>query len=120
MDTVEMCLAGTDGVDIVRIHPSVPDVASRLQSLHPHLILVDLNSPNLGFLAAVLQEQPTVPIVCIDAPCSKIMVLTGCQYTIATVDDLLAIVEHLIHSDPAGCSAALQPAALRGTQLSKN
>lgn len=120
MDTVEMCLAGTPGMHIVRIHPSVPGVASRLQSLQPDLIFVDLNSPNLGFLAAVLQEQPTVPIVCIDAPCSKIMVLTGCQYAIATVDDLLAIVEHLIHLDRAGCSAALQSAVLHARQLSKN
>jgi chemotaxis response regulator CheB len=97
MDTVEAYLEGTPEVGVVRIHPPVPDVASRLQSLQPDVIIVDLNAPNLGFVVTVLQEQPTVPVFCLDLTHSKMAVLTGQHYTITSVDDLLKIVEYYGH-----------------------
>ncbi|MBN1657393.1 MAG: hypothetical protein JXA93_03275 [Anaerolineae bacterium] len=94
MDTVEVYLEGTPEVGVVRIHPPVPDVASRLQSLHPDAIIVDLNAPNLGFVVTVLHERSTVPVFCLDMTRRKMIVLTGQQYTISSVDDLLQIVEY--------------------------
>jgi len=107
MDTVEAFLADMPQVGIVRIHPSVTDLASRLLSFQPDMVIVDLNAPSLHFVVPFLKERPGVPILGLDLACSQAILLTSCLYTAPTTDHLLAIVEHYAKSGSDACTPPL-------------
>jgi hypothetical protein len=100
MDTVETFLADVPQVGIVRIHPSVTDLACRLLSFEPDMVIIDLNAPSLHFVVPFMKEQPGVPVLGLDLPRSQAILLTGQLYTAPTSDHLLAIVERYV-SDQA-------------------
>lgn len=93
MDAIETTLADLQQVGIVRIHTSVTDLASRLRSLQPDVVIVDLNAPNLHFVVPFLTDRPGVPILGLDLTCSQVIVLTSCLYTVSTPDHLLEIID---------------------------
>jgi len=93
MDKVETWLADLATVGIVRIHPSVPHVASRLRSLQPCAAIIDLDAPHLDFLPTVLIQQPGLPILCLDATCGQMLALTAPTCTIRSIDGLLHMVQ---------------------------
>jgi hypothetical protein len=99
MDTVEASLADIPRVGIVRIHPSVVDLAHRLRSFQPDMVVVDLNAPNLHFVVSFLKERPGVPILGLDLSCSQAIVLTSRLYPAPTPDHLLAVVEHYVRGN---------------------
>lgn len=116
LDAVEAFLVDVPQAAVVRIHPSVTDLASRLLSFDPDLVIVDLNAPNLHFVVPFVKQRPGVPILGLDFACKQAILLTSRLYTAPTADDLLAIVEHYagsewdVHTpsppafDPATCS----------------
>lgn len=107
MDTVEAFLADLPQVGIVRIHLSVTDLATRLLSFRPDMVIVDLNAPNLHFVIPFLREQPGVPILGLDLGSKQVITLTSHVYTAPTPDHLLAIVEHYATSGWEVCAPSL-------------
>jgi hypothetical protein len=99
LDTVETLLADVPQVGIVRIHPSVSDLASRLLSFEPDMVIVDLNAPSLHFVVSFLRERPGAPILGLDLARSQAILLTGRLYSAPTADHLLALIEHYAGSE---------------------
>jgi hypothetical protein len=99
MDTVEAVLADMQQVGIVRIHTSVTDLASRLRSLQPDMVIVDLDAPNLHFVVPFLKERPGVPLLGLDLTYNQAVALSSYLYSVPTPDHLLAVVERYLGGD---------------------
>jgi hypothetical protein len=111
MDTVETFLADMPQVTVARIHPSVTDLASRLLSFEPDMVIVDLNAPSLHFVVPFLRQRPGVPVLGLDLTCSQAVLLAGRLYSAPTADDLLDIVErHMGSQDHALSTEGRAPA----------
>ena len=115
MDTVEALLADVPQVGLVRIHPSVTDLACRLLSFEPDMVIVDLNAPNLHFVIPFLKERPGVPILGLDLTCSQAILLTSRLYNAPTAEHLLTIVERYV-----GVQAHAPSLMARATTFSAN
>lgn len=92
MDMVEASLRGTSDLGVVRIDASTGDAGEHLQSLHPDLVVLDLNTPQFQSAVVVLRDQPGTPVLCLDANCNQVVTLSSQQCTPATVKDLGRLV----------------------------
>jgi hypothetical protein len=108
MDAVEASLEDHRDLGVIRVHTTVADGAQRLKSLCPDLVIVDLNDTNAQFVLPLLQDLPDVPLLCLDANCSKVISLSCRQYTARTSSDLA----HLIKTQTAGPATEVAPAQL--------
>ena len=106
MDTVEANLAGNPAVGLMRIHPTVTDVAERLQALGPDLVIVDLHAPQAGRVLPFLWDRPGVPLLGLDVTCGRAIVLSSQAYTPRSADDLAHLIA--VHTGEAQVG---QPAA---------
>jgi hypothetical protein len=102
MDTVEANLAGNPQVGLIRIHPTVTDVAARLQAVGPDLVIVDLNAPQSGRVLPFLRDQPGVPLLGLDVTCGRAIVLSGRSYTPRTAGDLAHLIAACTGEDRVG------------------
>lgn len=108
MDTVEASLEGHPEVGVIRIHTTVADAAKRMKSLCPDLVILDLNDANAQLVMPFLKDLPGVPLLCLDASCSKVISLSSRQYTALTSNDLA----HLINMQTASGENGIEPSPL--------
>lgn len=92
MDMVEAGLRESSEFGVVRIDSSLDDAGVHLQSLHPDLVVLDLNTPQFQSAVVLLRDQPGIPVLCLDANCNQVMTLSSQQHTPATVEDLGGLV----------------------------
>ena len=94
MDTVEASL-GDEGqaLGVVRMYTTVPDAAERLKSLHPDLVIFELDTPHAQLVLSFLKDRPGTPFLGLDLTCSKVITLSSYQYTALTMDDLLQVIQ---------------------------
>ena len=105
MDTVEASLEDHKDLGVIRIHTAVTEVAQRLKALCPDLVIVDLNDTHAQFVLPLLKDLPQVPLLCLDANCSKVISLSSRQYTALTSNDLA----HLIKIQTANAGSPVEP-----------
>jgi hypothetical protein len=118
MDTVEAGLSDSPHFGIIRFHQTVTNVAARLKTLQPDLIVFDLGSPVSEFILPFLQEQPSVPLLGLDVASSRVVALSCEHHTILTADDLAGVILAKIannHPSPERGRALL---SLRGRDVS--
>jgi len=101
MAGVEASLRGQPGLDVVRIDTTLPNVAQRLDALHPDVIIFDLttsNSPfsDLHFPSSILQEHPGLSLIGLDLNSNQVLVLSGQQHTVLAADDLAQVIQTLL------------------------
>jgi hypothetical protein len=99
MDTVEASLSDSPHFGIIRFHQTVTNVAARLKTLQPNLIVFDLGSPLSQFIIPFLQEQPSVPLLGLDVTSSRVIALSCEHYPVLTVDDLSKVILSKIVKD---------------------
>jgi chemotaxis response regulator CheB len=92
MDMVETSLQESSELGVVRVDASLDDAGEYLQSLHPDLVVLDLNTPQFQSAVMILRNQPGTPVLCLDANCNQVVTLSSQQHTPATVTDLGRLV----------------------------
>lgn len=96
MDTVEARLENSQELGVVRIHCTVTDVVGRLKSLGPDFVILDTSAHESQFALLFLQEQPGVPLLCLDVTCSKVVTLSSKKHTIRTTDELVQLIREQV------------------------
>ena len=93
MDTVEASLGDdSPALGVVRMHTTVPDAAERLKSLHPDLVIFELDTLHSQVVLSFLRDRPGTPLLGLDLTCSKVIALSSHQYTALTTDDLIQVI----------------------------
>ena len=103
MDTVEASLGTMQDLGVMRIYTTVTDIAHRLQSYSPDLIIFELNSLLPNVVIPFLVDQPGVPLLGLDITSSRVVVLSSQQHTVLTANDL----DNLIRSQTNGNAGEL-------------
>jgi len=96
MDTVEASLTDKQALAVVRMYTNMPNIAERLQSLHPDLIVFDLDASNTQFIIPFLREQTGIPLVGLDITCSKVIALSSRHYSVYTAGELFQVIQKQI------------------------
>jgi hypothetical protein len=92
IDTIEASLQDDQELGIVRIHASVNDVLARIKALCPDLVILDMQDPHTQFILPFFQEESSVPLLCLDVSCSKVIALTCKHFTAVSAGDLAQII----------------------------
>ena len=93
MDSVEANLADREEMGLVRIRAAVGDIAARLRSLCPDLIIFDFDTAYASFVFPFLRSQPELSLIGLDINCSKAIALTSRQYMTLNADDLACVIQ---------------------------
>jgi hypothetical protein len=118
MDAVEASLADSPEFGIVRVHTAVADVAARLETLCPDLVVFDINAPAAQFAIPFLKGRPNVPLIGLDLTCSKVITLCCEHHTVLTSDDLDNVIRCLIANTQRRRTSNALPSARHGRNLS--
>ncbi len=113
MDMVETSLQDSSELGVVRVDANVDDAGEYLQSLHPDLVVLDLNTPQFQSAVMILRNQPGTPVLCLDANCNQVVTLSSQQHTPATVKDLGRLVRAAVGRATGGA----RPGRLSGEPL---
>ena len=92
IDTIEASLQDNQELGLVRIHASVDDVLPRIKALCPDLVILDMQDPHTQFILPFFREEPSVPLLCLDVSCSKVVALTCKHFTAVSASDLAQII----------------------------
>jgi hypothetical protein len=92
IDTIEASLQDNKELGIVRIHASVNDVLGRIKALCPDLVILDSQDPHTQFILPFFREESSVPLLCLDVSCSKVVALSCQHYTAVSANDLAQII----------------------------
>ena len=82
-------------MEVVRIQPTLPDSAQRLQSLCPDVIIFDGSDNHLGNLPRTTQfsrENPGALIIGLDAENDSITILSSEQRQITRSEDIIEAI----------------------------
>jgi hypothetical protein len=93
IDGVAVGLTGERIPEIVRIHALTADIAERLKSLKPDMVVFELDTPFASSLFSLLREQPGILLLGLDLDDSQALVLNSHQHATQTVSDLYHIVQ---------------------------
>lgn len=99
MDAVEASLEDSPELGVIRIHATVANIGERLESLCPDLVILDMSAPHSQLILPFLQDQPDVPLLCLDVTCSTVLALSRQQYTTRTASELLQVIRRHIPDD---------------------
>jgi DNA-binding NarL/FixJ family response regulator len=95
IDGVEASLADRNGLDVVRVDTTIANVGQHLKTIAPDLVIFDLDTPTAELsklIVPLLQKQPSVPFICLDAQHSEVVTLACEQYTAHSTNDLVDII----------------------------
>jgi len=112
MAGLEASLRDQPGLDVVRVDAALPNIAQRLEALHPDVLIFDLSSPPstpsttlrtgfqppssiLHFPTSILQEHPGIALIGLDINSSKALALSGQEHTVLAADDLAQVIQLL-------------------------
>jgi hypothetical protein len=93
VSSVGASLQNRAGLELVRLDASVPDAAQRLKALHPDVVLYDLATAQPDFAIALLKEHTRLLLIGVDLTSAKMLVLSGHESNMLTVDDLLQVID---------------------------
>jgi DNA-binding NarL/FixJ family response regulator len=93
MDGVEASLADKQELDVIRVDATITNVGQHLKSIAPDLVIFDLDIPFSAQIVPLLQEQPGIPFIGLDAQCSEVIALSSQQYTALSANDLVKVIQ---------------------------
>ena len=98
LDSVEASLAGRQAFSVLRLRTAHPEVAQRLNSVAPSLVIFDLDAPSLRSILPFLRAEPGVPLLGVDVD-GDIAVSLVCEHHIVqNVIDLQGIIRTHLHA----------------------
>lgn len=95
IDGVEASLASRNGLDVVRVDTTIANVGQHLKTLAPDLVIFDLDTPVAALsklIVPLLQKQPGIPFICLDAQHCEVVTLACEQHTAHSTNDLVEII----------------------------
>ena len=96
IDGVEACLAGKHELDVIRVNATLANVGQRLQAIAPDLVIFDVGTPvpELSkLIVPLLQKQPGIPFIGLDADNSEVISLCTTQYPSFSTKDLVDVIQ---------------------------
>lgn len=96
MDTVEASLGNQRDLGVLRIHTTVADVRERMCSLHPDLVIFDLDVPQPSLILSFLKDHPGVPLLGLGVTRSTVVALSSQQFDVLTANDLTEVIHRQI------------------------
>ncbi len=105
IDGVEASLTARDGLDVIRVDTTIANVGQHLKAIAPDLVIFDLDTPVVELsklIVPLLQKQPGIPFICLDAQHSEVVTLACEQYTAHSTNDLVEIIRKQLPR-PEGC-----------------
>lgn len=92
LDSVEARLAGCEAVSVMRLRTAAPEVAARLYSLNPDLIIFDLDGDNFRSLIPFLRMESGAPLLGLDINCNQVVTLVPQRHTVLNLEDLCQVI----------------------------
>jgi len=101
---IEAGMAALLGVEVARFDPYLPDVAARIKSMAPDVVILEQGG-DVGGLARELLSHGLL-LVELNANQSTVTLLTGHEVTVSGAADLIELVKRIkTGQDPANLSA---------------
>jgi hypothetical protein len=101
MDGVEASLADQHELDVIRVDITINNVGQHLQTIAPDLVIFDLDLPFSAQIVPLLQEQPGIPFIGLDAQCSEVITLSSQHYAALSANDLVKVIQMQTTTRPA-------------------
>ncbi|MEW6439811.1 MAG: hypothetical protein AB1640_02645 [bacterium] len=92
VSTVGENLRGRSGFQITQIDPLLPDALQRLEAARPEVVLFDLANNRPDFTITALRKHPGVLLIGVDLETGKMLVLSGEESRLLTLDDLVRVI----------------------------
>ncbi|MGC9395509.1 MAG: hypothetical protein ACP5J4_11700 [Anaerolineae bacterium] len=95
IDGVEASLTERNGLDVIRVDTTIANVGQHLRTIAPDLVIFDLDTPVIELsklIVPLLQKQPGVPFICLDAEHSEVVTLACEQHTAHSTNDLVDLI----------------------------
>ncbi|MFN2109159.1 MAG: hypothetical protein ACK2UI_05815 [Anaerolineae bacterium] len=95
IDGVEASLTERNGLDVIRVDTTITNVGQHLRTIAPDLVIFDLDTPVIELsklIVPLLQKQPGVPFICLDAEHSEVVTLACEQHTAHSTNDLVDLI----------------------------
>ena len=95
IDGVEASLTERNGLDVIRVDTTIANVGQHLKTIAPDLVIFDLDTPVIELsklIVPLLQKQPGIPFICLDAQHSEVVTLACEQHTAHSTNDLVDII----------------------------
>ncbi len=95
IDGIEASLAERNGLDVIRVDTTVANVGQHLRTIAPDLVIFDLDTPVIELsklIVPLLQKQPGIPFICLDAQHSEVVTLACEQHAAHSTNDLVDII----------------------------
>jgi hypothetical protein len=92
VSSVGASLRDRAGLELVRLDAGVPDAAQRLEALRPDVVLFDLATAQPDFAVTLLKEHTKLLLIGVDLTNARMLVLSGHESNVLTVDDLLHVI----------------------------
>jgi len=108
IDTVEASLQDNQELGIVRIQATHNDVLNRIKAVCPDLVILDTQDPQAQFILSFFREESSVPLLCLDVSCSKVIALTCKHFTAMSASDLAQIIRLQTAGKNGNSTAMLQ------------
>lgn len=93
MDGVEASLADQHEMDVIRMDATINNVGQHLQRIAPDLVIFDLDLPFSTQIVPLLQEQPGIPFIGLDAQCSEVITLSSQHFNALSANDLVKVIQ---------------------------
>jgi hypothetical protein len=93
MDAVETSLRAMQGLHVMRTRATAGDVGERLRMLRPDLVIFDWDAPHSQFVLPFIREQPDIPLLALDIHCSKVITLSGQQFSTPSMNALTQVID---------------------------
>jgi CheY-like chemotaxis protein len=82
-----------DGV--IRVDTTIANVGQHLKTIAPDLVIFDLDTPVIELsklIVPLLQKQPSIPFICLDAQHSEVVTLACEQHMARSTNDLVDLI----------------------------
>lgn len=93
MSTIGASLQQKPEFQVQEIKGSIPAMLDKLKAAPPDVILFDLVEPQPQFAIPLLRNHPRIMLIGVDLSSHKMLVLSGEQSRLLTVDDLVQVIE---------------------------
>ena len=93
VSSIAASLADQPHLTLCRLETPVPDLAQRIASLVPDVLIFDLAAAHPDYAITLLQEYPRLLLIGVDVASARTLVLSGRQSQALTIDDLIHVIE---------------------------
>ncbi len=93
LDGVAISLGERLQASVLQLDTSLPDIAERLNFLHPRLIIFELESPCSASLWPVIKEQKGAFLMGLNSECCQVVLIESNQQSIRSMQDFCQLVK---------------------------